>query len=208
MRRLAVALGVLSLAIAVLQASAIAQRDATRVVDRTFVCRTVATAGGQRDLDLAAVERSTSEYNGVQETVQAQLAVGSGPDTLNSDLAVVRAASVKGISEVFPAGVYVNGRRCVATRRSVALSPKGLSGPPVAWSKFLNCTVPGRVLIRVRATLEGPSSWGPADRVYVGVRKNVVDASLAVRSATTNAPIGYLQLASHATRLWYSSRCG
>ena len=178
---------VIALAAYLVQPFAEARPAASRIVDRTFLCSTVVTHGRQRDLDILADPRTTSEFAGVTRTIPAHLVVGSGPDTPDSDLVAVRSRQIRGISEVFPAGVYASARRCAATRISVPLSPKGLAGPPVTWGRQLNCLVPGRVLVRVRAALGAPAAWRGAGSVYVGAGKNVVEAALAVRVESTKS---------------------
>jgi len=88
------------------------------------------------------------------------------------------------------------------------LSSKGLPGPPIRWSKELDCSLRGRVLVRVRAVLDAPTKWRRADRSYVGARNPVTEARLAVRLQKTGKPIAYMELdAKGRTALWYSSTC-
>jgi hypothetical protein len=64
------------------------------------------------------------------------------------------------------------------------------------------------VLVRVRATLESPTSWLPATPTSAGARKNVVEASIAVRTEGTDRPLGLIELnRSGETKLWTSSAC-
>lgn len=74
--------------------------------------------------------------------------------------------------------------------------------------KETNCPIRGRILVRVRAVLQSPALWQGADRSYVGVRRNVVEAKIAVKSERTRKPISLIQLdRAGETRLWLSSDC-
>jgi hypothetical protein len=179
----------------------------SRIVDRTFVCTPVATYGGLRDLNLDAWPPRDS--SGVR--FAAYIAARSGPFGPGAELAIVRARSQAFIRpwESAP-GVYSAARRCVAKRVSVPLTPRGLPGPPVLWGKEAECAIRGRVLVRVRAVLQSPASWRErADRWgYVGVRGNVVEAALAVRSERTRKPIALIELdRAGKTRLWVAPGC-
>jgi hypothetical protein len=109
----------------------------------------------------------------------------------------------------FPPGAYADARRCAAARVSVPLSAKGLPGPPVRFDQEADCEVRGRILVRLRAVLEAPTPWRPAQAPYVGARRNVVEAKIAVRSDRTRRPLALLELdRAGKTRLWVSPACG
>jgi hypothetical protein len=178
---------------------------ASRIVDRTFVCATEGTGDGRRDLDLDSHPHTVYPGN---EVIAAFLGVSSGTDTLTSELVAVRAAQRTGLGGVVrPAGVYVQATSCRASRVGVPLTARGLAGPPVPWTKFAECVVDGRVLVHVRATLTAPADWQQSG-AYVGARRGVVDAKVAVRAAGTRKPIAYMELAgARKTRLWYADAC-
>ena len=107
-------------------------------------------------------------------------------------------------------GVYAHSSRCAPSRASVPLSPKGLPGPLIRWSKELDCSLRGRVLVRVRAVLDAPTEWRRADKSYVGARAAVLGASVAVavRNQRNGEPIAFMQVGSEGqTWLSYSPRC-
>lgn len=183
----------------------------SRVVDRTFRCTLAPLNGGIGQLDITAKPRGThgrSPYT--RDTSTGYIAVGSGPAVgLESDL--VNASSrleARTSNPPLPPGVFVNGRRCRATRTSVPLSAKRLPGPPVRFDKDANCEVRGHVLVRVQAVFEAPTSWRAAHQPYVGVQRNVVAATIAVTSERTRRAIGVLTLdRAGETRLWVASLC-
>ncbi len=184
----------------------------SRIVDRTFACNPIAY-GSVADLDIFAGP-SRDDTFGRHFVALLEVRTGAGYMS-DSSLVFVRARSepkLAGLAYAWPvegqAGVYAHSRRCVPTRVSVPLSTKGLAGPPVRWSKDLDCLLRGRVLVRVRAVLVAPDEWRRADRWYDGARKSVADASLAVRNQRTGAPIAFMQVdKAGKTRLWFSPSC-
>jgi hypothetical protein len=182
-----------------------------RVVDRTFVCTPSALYGGVGDLDLISSPRDGPLLRGTVRAISTgYIGIGSGADAQASDLVTVRARTQERYQQEPQApGVYMNARRCTRARSAIPLRPQGLPGPPVRFGSAPACPIRGRVLIRVRASLESPTSWLPSAPPYAGVRKNVVEATLAVRSERTRKPIGFIQLArSGTTKLWAAPGCG
>ena len=71
----------------------------------------------------------------------------------------------------------------------------------------MNCAVPGRILVHVRAVLDRSGEWERAG-AYEGARRSVVAAKVAIRAAGTRKPIAYLELAGgKTTRMWYGGAC-
>lgn len=180
----------------------------SRIVDRTFACTPVAY-GGVGDLDVWASPPNTDPR--LTWNVPAYLVVRTGTTLPDTDLVFVRARAQGGIGRTSPApgpaGVYAHARRCALARAKVPLSSKGLPGPPAAWYSTVNCSLRGRVLVRVRAVLAAPAEWRRAGR-YLAARKRIVEASLAVRSQRTREPLAFMHVdRAGRTRLWTSSRC-
>ncbi len=183
----------------------------SRIVDRTFVCNPIAY-GGVSDLDVSA---NPSREDSFGRRFVASLDVRTGPSTLDSTLVLVRATSQPkqpGLAIPWPVagrpGVYAHSHRCTLSRASVPLSRKGLAGPPIGWQKDLDCSLRGRVLVRVRAVLQSAAPWRGQDASYAGARKSVTEARLVVKGQASGKPIAYMELDHTAkTRLWYSSSC-
>ena len=178
----------------------------SRTVDRTFAC-TPLLAGGGRELDLWASPPRTDPW-----TIPAYLVARTGTTLPSEDLVYVRARTQGKIGWTSPfsgpGGVYAHSRRCSPARASVALSSKGLPGTPTGWYSPVSCTLRGRVLVRVRALLSAPAGWGRAGPLFQGARKDVLEASLAIRSERTGEPLAFMTLnRAGETRLWSSSRC-
>lgn len=185
----------------------------SRVVDRTFRCTLAPLYGGLRELDVTANPRGSLGNGGSSSDISpGYISLGSGPGTRAfDDFVFARSRLEERVAggAPWPPGVYANVQRCAPARVSVPLSSRSLPGPPVRFGTDADCKVRGRVLVRVRAVLEAPTSWRPAGRPHVGARRNVVEAKIAVRSEGTRRPIGLLELdRAGTTRLWAASHCG
>jgi hypothetical protein len=181
----------------------------SRIVDRTLVCTPFALYGGMRDLDVITSPRGGPLLRGTVRAISVgYISVGSGPGS-SADLVVVRASPQERYQQQTQApGVYANARRCSRTQMSVPLSPRGLAGPPVRYATSDDCGVRGRVLVRVRALLESPTSWLGSSGPYAGARKDVLEGTIAIRSERTRRPLALLQLdRSGKTKLWTSAEC-
>jgi hypothetical protein len=181
-----------------------------RIVDRTFRCTPLALGDGLRDLRLNAVPRGTSVPHLDQKPSPGYIGVRTGGWDLGSELVAVRARSWQRFRTTrSPHGVYAHRGRCRPERVSLALAPRGLPGPSAQWLKEESCPIRGRILLRVRAVLESPAPWQGADQSYIGARRNVVEATLAVRSERTRRPIALMRLDSRGkTKFWASPDCG
>jgi hypothetical protein len=182
----------------------------SRIVDRTLVCTPVQLGGGVRDLNVVTSPRNGPLLVGTVRAVSVgYIGVFSGAHVPDADLVVVRARTQERYQQQpQPPGVYANFRRCSRARATISLSPRGLPGPPVEFGTHGECGVRGRVLVRVRAVLQSPTSWLPAVAPYAGARKDVLSATIALRSERTRRPIALIQLGrSGTTRLWTSAGC-
>lgn len=183
----------------------------SKIVDRTFLCTPSALAGGGglRDLNLIARPRDAHEFQNPSPS-PGYLGVESGGHNPTAGLVAVRADVWERFrNRRVPEGVYASAARCTPARVTVPLSSAGLAGPPVAWSEDVSCPISGRLLVRVRAVLQSTAPWRRIDGTYVGARRTVAEAKVAVRAERTRRPIALLELAkSGQTRLWTSSRCG
>jgi hypothetical protein len=107
-------------------------------------------------------------------------------------------------------GVYVDGEACRRARIVIPLRRKGLPGSATpSLPMTATClTNPGaRVLVRVRATLEGiPNQAGR--RPFVA-RGTVISAAVAVQLERRRLPMGYASLSDGARtlRFFASNRC-
>ncbi|MEX0807613.1 MAG: hypothetical protein WD044_02690 [Dongiaceae bacterium] len=178
----------------------------SRIVDRTFACAPIAY-GGVRDLDLWASPPRTDPW-----IIPAYLVIRTGTTLPDTDLVFVRVRAQGKIGwtspQEGPSGVYASARRCTPARAAVPLSSKGLPGPPAGWFSEVNCSLRGRVLVRVRALLAAPAEWQRVDGSYFGAQKRIDEASVAVRSERTGEPLAFMQVdKAGKTRLWTASRC-
>jgi len=174
------------------------------VFDRTFACM---PSYGR--FHVRASPHGASEVIGARFTSSGYVRVSSGPGgDLLSDLVAAALPGFRTSSTRFPAAVYASSRRCVVSRAFVPLTRTGLPGPAVTWSTDDECTVRGRVLIRVRVGLGSAGTWGPVGTAFVGARGRVSEAALAVRDQTTGRPLAFAKLSrAGKTQLWTSPRC-
>lgn len=218
-RRLGIAFG-LVLVLAVGSAATVGagqRQQATptvgRIIDRTFRCTLVPLYGGLRELEVTTKPRGSLGNGGRSDDVSpGYISVGSGQASgVFDDLIWARTRlEERGVApgQPFVPGVYADVRRCRAARVVVPLSNKGLPGPPVRFDQDADCEVRGRVLVRLRAALEAPTPWRRAQSPYFGARRNVVEATIALRSERSRRPIALLALdRGGGTRLWVSGGC-
>jgi hypothetical protein len=188
-----------------------AQAASAPVVDRTFRCTLAPLYRGLGQLDVTAKPHGAHGRSPFTRDISTgYIGVGSGP-AVGRESDLVNASSrleVRTSNPPLPPGVFANARRCISARASFPLSAKGLPGPPVRFDTDADCEIRGRVLVRVRAVLEAPTSWRAAEPPYVGARRNVLAATIAVRSERTRRPIGLLTLdRAGETRLWAAPHC-
>jgi hypothetical protein len=204
MRRLVV-VGGLALVLLAVTVEGGGADTAARVVDRTFACAPKAF-NGVGDVDVNA--NPPADY-GIYEQ-SALLAVRTGSINPTGSLVFVRTRPEERLGgwRSGPAGVYANARRCRPLRTRLALSRRGLAGPPAQWYKDVDCRVRGRVVVRVRSVLTGDATWGRIDRNFEGARQPVEQSKVAVRSERTGKAIAYMEHdARGAVKLWYSGAC-
>jgi hypothetical protein len=191
--------------------SATPLREASRIIDRTFVCALVAPLGTTRDLDVKATPLLIDRYRNFRSPAFIGSSSGrviTGPVNDRANLVFVLARPFHWPGRTVPPGVYANMQSCSATNKSVALSSRGLPGPPVEFQQNAECALRGRVLVRVRATLQTSAAWRPFQEGYAGVQANVREAKLAVRSERTRKPIALLELGpAGKIRFWAVSGC-
>jgi hypothetical protein len=179
---------------------------ASRLIDRTMVCRL--TFGS--DVDVVASPRGAPNISGLAFSPSSGFVlVTSGPrGDLLSDLVVAARPGVRSAHTRFPAAVYTSSRRCSPSRVLVPLTLSGLPGPPTGFRAEGECTVNGRVLVRVRGLLTAPAEWRPVDNAFVGARGRLVEAQIALREHRTRRPLAFVKVGrTGKTQLWTSSRC-
>ena len=203
-------LALLGAAVCGLSSTASALPAASRVIDLTFGCTPAVLSGRLRVSDVTAVPIRAAEPGiPFQQRSPGFIGVASGGWGPGSELVSIRARGWQRFATVYSdEGVYASIKRCSWSRISLPLTAKGLPGPPVRWAEQVTCAARGRILIRVRATLQSPSPWQPLSDSYDGAPRNVVEAALAVRSERTGKPIAYMEFGrDRKTKLWYSPTC-
>jgi hypothetical protein len=171
----------------------------SRVVDRTFLC------------SLGLSQRSYPDPGVRRRAID--LYAGSGSDGKSSSITVLdrHGPGRQLLLQLFVGpsrdpygtlldGVVVDPKRCTWLRSTrIPLSRTELPSPSSPDSRGRACSVPGRVLIRVRALLGRPAIWVRTrveglNTPLLGPKTNVVEASVAVRTAPARKPIAFVRL--------------
>jgi hypothetical protein len=173
-----------------------AARDAivaSRTVDRTFSCET-GIKGGLRKVDL-----------------YAESAIGEGPQkhVASADVRtnVQPTWRLAGVSE---AGVELSPR-CRRSSANVALTARGLSGGAASvFGGEFGCSVPRRVVIRVRAVFSAPMTLrlgSPYGFPLLFARGKVAQGFVGIRTPSGKAVAFMSVFSSGNARLFTSGRC-
>jgi hypothetical protein len=175
-----------------------------RVVDRTFLCKTQ-----YGSVEIVASPHGANELEGARFISSGYGRVSSGASSdPGSDLVAVALPGLRNGAARFPAAVYASSRRCSASRASLPLTRKSLPGPATPVRGEADCSVPGRVLVRVRAVLARTAVWQRLGVEYVGTLGPIVQAELAVRDAKTRRPLAFITLNHDGdTKLWSLPDC-
>jgi hypothetical protein len=177
-------------------------------LDRTFSCTPDSLAPGVRELDALAIPAGSSWTGARQERPSpGYLSLNTGGWKPGAELVAVRAKVWQRFGAATPPGVFTLSASCRASRAAVPLQPRGLDGP-TRWAESVSCLLAGKVVVRVRATLQSAAPWQRASQAQFGVSRNVVAATLAVRKEKARSPFAVLKLdARGRTTLWVSPEC-
>jgi hypothetical protein len=206
-------------------------KQATRVVDLTYLCR-VAPHNGVRTITVSATrgfregERwrwlarvAVSNENGGPPAKLPPTSTGQVPIWYTNWGFAASAGLDLAQPEPSPplrpyrAAVSVTPRRaCTPSKARVPLSPQGLNGFPADYfGDEVDCTAPASVLVRVRAVFTSPASF-LLDRSQGELRTQraagaVREAALAVRT-TSGKPLAYTSAsAAGNARLFTGTGC-
>jgi hypothetical protein len=162
----------------------------TKVLDKTIVC-----ANDDGVVTVGSAQKTTNHRGGVAaDDAVSMSAPGATADLTNFPFAAADTDQ----------GAFVNTKRCKPTTIRVALTRKGLPGPPVVFGSAARCAVGTRLVLRLRYThVPGPA---PA-RYAVGGR--LISAFLAVRTYRTSKPLAFARLTANGntSQLYSASSC-
>lgn len=177
-----------ALAAGVLLSTAAASIGATRVVDRTLVCRT-GFANGVRSITVTA--RSAFGEGGKLEWLAA--ATVATPGALTPSKRNAYLPTLAGLTAGWPppapltsGGMGFSTKLCGGTRTNVPLAAGGLEGGAASQlGEELKCVTPRKVLVRVRSTFTEPLV-PELDRKarWYGAVARIQTGQLAVRTLT------------------------
>ena len=192
---------------------------APRVIDRTVVCATLLT-GGLRKVEVrghAGIREAASSWKQLPFAVFSTGSIGARLTALDNSLTWITAGEPSGTTTMdigfnlaWPhttGTVAVNRRWCRTSSANVSLARSGLSGGPVGpFGADYDCAAPRRVVVRMRAELQGSSSLhgdGPFLRTNTPLRT----ARIAMRTES-GQPLAYAEvLESGRARLFTARRC-
>ncbi len=177
----ALAGGLVALAVAAGIASA-ASQPATRIVDRTMLCKTWGTGYPDplRTLAVVGVPNQAQATNGPQGSpkfVVAQIALG-----------------VNGADQV-----VVSRTACAPTSKRLQLSAKGLRSGETDFGNKWKCPVPASVLIRVRATFSKPVTLTQApDASYLLIATGKISSGSLAITTKDRTPLVFASVGAKA----------
>jgi hypothetical protein len=194
---------------AVLVSDAPASESASRIVDRTLLCRT-GYKGGAR---LVLITARSAARRGDQLDWLAQAYVTTPGNPLSKQNSE---PTLAGMTAGWPpppplttGGLGYDNVRCGASRAKVPLIPRGLNGGVAgAFGEDLRCIVDKTVLVRVRATFREPVVEEPTKTGdYVNALGRVEKGQLAVRTPA-GKPIIYAEVAEGGRARLFTKGCG
>jgi len=185
-----------------------ASTQATRVVDRTLLCRT-GYAGGAR-LVLLTARSAARRGDKLGWLAQAFVTTPGNPLSKQDSQ-----PTLVGVSAGWPppppftsGGLGYDNTRCGPTRAKVPLSPRGLSGGIAnAFGDELRCLVGKTVLVRLRATFRQPVVEEPNKAGdYINALGRVDSGQLAVRTPA-GKPVMYADVADGGRARLFTKGC-
>jgi hypothetical protein len=185
-----------------------ASPTATRVVDRTLLCR-VGYSNGARLL-LLTVRSASRGCDELEWLAHATVATPGNPLSRQNSQ-----PTLAGVSAGWPppppfasGGLGYDNTRCGPSRVKVPLSPKGLTGGVAsAFGEDLRCIVGKSVLVRVRATFrraveEEPDKAGD----FVSALGRMATGQIAVRTRA-GKPLVYVDVADGGRARLFTKGC-
>jgi len=191
-----------------LVADAPASETASRVVDRTLLCRT-GYSGGAR---LVLINARSAARHGDKLDWLAQAFVSTpGNPVSRQDSQPTLAGMSAGWPPPPPltsGGLGYDNARCGPSRANVALSSRGLTGGVAnAFGEELRCIVGKTVLVRIRATFRQPVTEEPTKAGdYVNALGRVDTGQLAVRTLA-GKPVMYADVAQGGRTRLFTKGC-
>jgi hypothetical protein len=184
---------------------------ASRIIDRTVVCKM--TGIGFPDTARLVTASATPRLPDSDASPTAGVTNGdeTGGPLVGAGVRTGRAAVGTGSTTGEARISDESGRRCTQTRIRVPLSSKGLRGGPAGEiGNAYKCNVPAKVLIRVRAVFKRPTSFRPDARFNQAVARGDISIGyLAVATLRGRRPLAFISLhdASGTARIFAAPGC-
>jgi hypothetical protein len=178
---------------------------ASRIIDRTLVCRTGGTGFPDPIRFMTATASPRNQGLGLPPILSAH----NGPSGEAGVSAFVQTGPAPGHATGY---VSWSRTRCTTTKLRLALSSKGLRGVSTEPDgESYDCDVPARILIRVRAVFTRPTRFArsPQSPWLSVARGTVATGYLAVSTMPRRKPLSF-SAANHTTgkaRLFVAPSC-
>jgi hypothetical protein len=188
-----------------------AAESASRIIDRTVVCKTTGT--GFPDAVRLITASATPRLPDTNAFPTAGVTNGdeTGGPLVGAGVRTGRAAIGTGSTTGEVRISDESAGRCTQTRIRVPLASKGLRGGPAGEvGDAYKCNVPAKVVIRVRAVFRRPTSFRPDARFnQVVARGDIRVGYLVVATLRGRRPLAFISLhdASGTARIFAAPGC-
>lgn len=185
-----------------------ASDTASRILDRTLLCRT-GYSGGAR-LVLLTARSAARRGDQLEWLAQAFVTTPGNPLSRQNSQ-----PTLAGVSAGWPppppltsGGLGYDNGRCGPTRTKVPLSPRGLTGGVAnAYGEDLRCIVGKTVLVRIRATFRQPVVEAPSKAGdFINALGRVDTGQIAVRTPV-GKPVIYADVADGGRARLFTKGC-
>lgn len=170
--------------------AAAASNQASRIVDRTVLCKTWGAGYPDplRVLTVAAAPRLGTEFQPYAQTLNGQSGDPKGV------VASIHMGRVAGEDQVILSRVS-----CTPTRLRIPLASKGLKRGEGQFGSRYRCAVPAAILIRIRAEFRNPVTFSPAvDAPYLLTAKGRISRGSLAVTTKGKQPISFATVESRS----------
>lgn len=174
-----------------------ANDDASRIVDRTVLCR---TAGEGYPDPVRFMTASASPRLGDSSP---NVAVNNGPaGTAQAVTANIRTGPVFA-PQPGTGAASLSRMSCGRTTLKIPLSAKGLQGGKTTLGDRFTCEVPAIILIRLRAVFRNPVTFSPLENArYLNLAEGIIRTGAIMVMTKSKAPIALVSVDDASGRAW------
>ena len=157
-----------------------AARVAATRIDRTYACTVLPEYDDVRVVNFGIGPRRELS-NGYTDPGRIGVSTEAAGE-LNTNLVSISTGPTPG-QRPTSGSIVVTRKSCTEIKDvQIPLTPAGLPTPPYRYEKYVECRVPRRVLVRLRATVDRRPRFAADGRGNLVARTNITEAQLAVHS--------------------------